>query len=177
MATQAQYDVFVYVYEEENKRYESLQDRAKLYLSIASIYLGAIAFKADDVLKVVAQFHIPMWLWLATGGILVVAVVLITSAVRIRTYEGICDLEELIANFGPEPPADEDFFDDRLVDLAVATNRNSASNDRAARLLGWAAAAMILAFSLQLTFFIFAVYTPLTNVPPQRPVATGRIGK
>jgi hypothetical protein len=81
MATQAQYGVFLYLYEDENKRYEHLQDRAKLYLSIASIYLGAIAFKVDDVLRLVTQFRIPVWLWLMTGGILIAAVVLISWAV------------------------------------------------------------------------------------------------
>jgi hypothetical protein len=59
MATQAQYGVFLYLYEDENKRYEHLQDRAKLYLSTASIYLGAIAFKVDDVLRLVTSFASP----------------------------------------------------------------------------------------------------------------------
>ncbi len=128
MATQAQYGVFLYLYEDENKRYEHLQDRAKLYLSIASIYLGAIAFKVDDVLRLVTQFRIPVWLWLMTGGILIAAVVLISWAVRVRDYEGICNPVEVIARYVHEPPpSDEDFLDDRLVDLAAATNRNSAA--------------------------------------------------
>ena len=159
MATQAQYGVFLYLYEDENKRYEHLQDRAKLYLSIASIYLRAIAFKVDDVLRLVTQFRIPVWLWLMTGGILIAAVVLISWAVRIRDYEGICNPVEVIARYVHEPPpSDEDFLDDRLVDLAAATNRKSAANDRVARLLEWAAVAIILAFSLQLTFFAIAAY-------------------
>jgi hypothetical protein len=161
MATQAQYDVFLYLYEEENKRYQRLQDRAKLYLSIASIYLGAIAFKVDDVLKLVTKFRIPVWLWLMTGAILIAAVVLISWAVRIRNYEGICDPDAIIDDFGDELPSDEDFLADRLGDLAVSTNRNSAVNDRVARLLEWAAIAIILAFSLQLAFFAIATYNPL----------------
>lgn len=172
MATQTQYDVFLYLYEEENKRYEHLQDRAKLYLSIASIYLAAIAFKVDDVLRLATQFRIPAWLWLMTGGILIAAVVLISWAVCIRDYEGICDPIEVIATYVHKPPlSDEDFLNDRLGDLAAATNLNSAVNTRVARLLKWAAVAIIIAFSLQLAFFAIAAYNrthaPPKNDPPQ----------
>jgi hypothetical protein len=56
----------------------------------------------------------------------------------IRTYEGIADPREIIERFGDAPPSNDDFFDNRITDLAVATNRNSAANDKTAWALNWA---------------------------------------
>lgn len=50
MATQAQYDFFKDLYEEENARAQSLIDRGKIYLSIVSLFFGGIFLKLDWVI-------------------------------------------------------------------------------------------------------------------------------
>lgn len=136
MATEIQYQIYKAVYDEEAARYSALENRSKLYLTIITFYLGAITFKINDVLEFVSKFNVRKWLYLASGFILVVALLLTVLATRIRKYEGICDLEEVYQS--NEGETDEDFLENRLTDLAVATNRNSDENNKVATLLQWA---------------------------------------
>jgi hypothetical protein len=138
MATKTQYDFFKAVYDEETERYNALEGRAKLYLTIITFYLGAIAFKIDDVMKFVSQFRMPIWLYMLLTTVLLIALLLTVLATRIRVYESVCDLKRIIGSFGESPPNDEDFLDDHLVELAVATDRNRKENDRVAAVLQWA---------------------------------------
>lgn len=135
MASEKQYDFFKSVYDEEQRRYTALAERAKVYQAIITLYVGALTLKADEVLKFVAEFHVPIWLPLVTTLLFLLALALTVLATRIRTYEGIADLNAVIMAFGTAPPKDEDFWDDRLTNLAVATTRNSAQNNRVANLL------------------------------------------
>ena len=157
MATEIQYEVFKAVYDEEAERYSTLEARARLYFSIISLYLGAIAFKAKDMEEFASSFHIPIWWFLLSGAVLVLSLLATIAAIQIRTYEGICDLKAVIRNFGDTPPTDDDFLDDRIVDLAVATNKNSKQNDRTARFLSAAAILLLVSVALHLVIFIAAV--------------------
>ena len=142
MATQAQYEVFKYVHDEESKRLAELVTRAKVYLSIATFFLGALGFKVGDAIVTVSPVAKIAFLLAALSFI--VAFTLIILSLRVYSYEGICDLEEVIDTFGDEPPEDGGFLDDRIVDLAVACNRNSELNDKRADLLQWASYAMLI---------------------------------
>jgi len=155
MASELQYKIFKEVYDEESDRYSSLGTRSNLYLTLITFYLGVILLKVDDVLKFITTFRVPIVLFLVIGLVLVIALFLTVRAMGIRDYEGICDLNEIIEGFGKTPPSDEEFLDDRLVDLAVATNRNSLQNDRVAGLLQWAA--RLIAFAVILQVIVFAV--------------------
>src|SRR4029077_4316438 len=73
VTTELQYNVFKAVYDEETSRYASLANRAQLYFSIISLYLGAIAFKFEDVQKFMAAFGIPSWMFIASGCVLLLA--------------------------------------------------------------------------------------------------------
>lgn len=126
MATVTQYGVFKALYDEESDRYSGLERRSNLYLTIITFYLGVILFKVEDLLKVVSQFRIPLGLFLAVGVALVGALFLTVLAMGIHEYEGICDPERVIKDFGKSHPDDDQFLDDRIVDLAVATNRNAS---------------------------------------------------
>lgn len=157
MATEIQYKVFKEIYDEEAKRYSNLGTRSNLYLTIITFYLGVILLKVDDLLKFVAGFGISVVWFLCVGILLVVALLLTVRAASIREYEGICDPEKVIKGFGKKPPTDEDFLDDRIVDLSVATNRNSAQNNSVPSLLQWAAHIIFLAALLQFVVFIVAI--------------------
>jgi len=157
MATEIQYKIFKEIYDEEAQRYSSLGTRANLYLTVITFYLGVILLKVDDLLKFLMGLGVSIVWFLCIGIVLVVALLLTVKAVDIRKYEGICDPEKVIYGFGEAPPTDEDFLDERVVDLAVATNRNSAQNDRVARLLKWAARVISVAVLLQVLVFAVAI--------------------
>ena len=157
MASEIQYEVFKDIYDEESERYSQLGTRSNLYLTIITFYLGVILLKIDDILKFVVVFQVPVLLILLLGVLFVVALTFTVLALGIREYEGICDPKKVIASFGPAPPSDEDFLDKRIVDLAVATNRNSAQNNRVATLLQWSARVIFVAVLLQLVIFCFAI--------------------
>jgi hypothetical protein len=157
MATEIQYKVFRELYDEEEHRYSDLATRSNLYLTIITFYLGVIVFRIEDLLKFVAGFGLPIQLFLAIGATLGLALLLTVLAVSIHVFEGVCDPEEVIHSFGESPPSDEDFLDDRIVDLAVATNRNSRQNERVAGFLQWAARLIFLGAFLQVIVFGLAI--------------------
>lgn len=157
MASEIQYRVFKEVYDEESERYSQLGTRCNLYLTIITFYLGVIFLKIDDILKFVAVFQVSVFLVLVLGILFVAALAFTVLALRIREYEGIFDPEEVIDSFGPKPPSDGEFLDKRIVDLAVATNRNSVQNNRVASLLQWSASLIFVAVLLQVVIFWFAI--------------------
>jgi hypothetical protein len=157
MAVKTQYEVFRVVYDEEQQRYSDLEAKAKLYLTIITFYLGAIAFKFEDLMRFVATFHVSAALYVATAILLLAALLLTVLASRIRTYEGLFDPERIMKGFGAQPPTDEDFLEDRLVDLAVATNRNRQANNKVAALLAWVAYLLFGGVFIQLLVFIIAI--------------------
>ena len=128
-----------------------------MYFSIVSLYLGAIAFKFDDIRTLADHFRVPSLLVLIAGGFLLVSLLMTILAVAIRNYEGVCDPVEVIDGFGDAPPSDSDFLDDRIAELAVATNLNFAQNNRTANLLSWAVVLLFIGVALYLGIFIIGV--------------------
>lgn len=157
MATEMQYKVFRASYDEENVRYSLLENRAKFYLTIITFYLGAIAFKINDVTSFATQFRIPITLYFIMALLLLLALLLTIMATRIRSYEGVNDLENIIKSLASTVPSEEEFLDTCLIDLAVATNRNSLINNKVAAMLQWASYLLFLAVASQLTVFLWAL--------------------
>lgn len=158
MATREQLDFFRFLYDEEERRYGQLESRAKLYLSVIALFLATLIFKLDDAQKSIAILGAPWWLVLVEGILLATALAFVVIGVFIRVYEGVADPEDIVNGFGDEAPSNESFFDDRIADYVVATVRNSAMNDRAARFLEiavlfLAAAMLMLPVILSLGFF------------------------
>jgi len=157
MATKDQCDFFRFLHDEEERRYEQLEARGKLYLSIVTLFLATLIFKAQDVRASVKELNVPWWLVLAEAVLLAVTLFFIVLGALIRDYEGVADPERVLESFGEEPPSDDEFFDDRIADYAVSTNRNAAVNDRVARhleiaglILGAAMVLMVIAFAVAL---------------------------
>jgi len=154
MATAKQYDIFKSLYDEEADRYTKLATRAQLYLSIITLYVAAFAFKFEDLRRFIEAFGASRYLAVSTAIVLVLALLATLMATQIRAYEGIADPEEIIRRFGNAEPTDADFLDARIADLAVATNRNSAINDRVAHWLvaaSWLLVGGVLLHLLMLT--------------------------
>jgi hypothetical protein len=100
MATEKQYQFFKALYDEENRRHAELADRAKMYIGVITLYVGAISFKIEDIAKFARQENVPIWLFLFVGAIFVGALLFSVWAVFIRDYEGITDAEALVEQFG-----------------------------------------------------------------------------
>jgi hypothetical protein len=157
MASEAQYDFFKYLYDEEAKRYVLLDGKAKLYITIVTFYLGAIAFKFKDVLEFTISISYAKWLYSAIALVLVGALLCTVNAVRVRLFEGVADPEEIIRKLGDNPPTDDDFRDDRIADFAVATNKNYAQNNRIAKSLSWASVLILSAGMIQFLLFLIVL--------------------
>jgi hypothetical protein len=157
MATDTKYRIFKEIYDEETKRYSELDGKAKLYVTIITFYLGATAFKFKDVIELTGAVPCGRWLYLAMGSVLIAALLRTVLAIRIRNFEGICNPVEVIREIAKTLPNDDDFREDRIVDLAVATNRNSAQNDNIARNLSFASVFILLAGIIQFALFAIAL--------------------
>jgi hypothetical protein len=160
MATQVQFEVFRAAYQQETERYTRLESRAKFYLTIVTFYLGAIAFKFSDVLVFAKEYRIATIFYIGTGILLLASLLFAILSMRIRKYEAPFDPEKIIKSFGESPPKDDDFLDERLVDYAVATNRNRTVDNRVANLLSVSSWLLFAGISLQLITFIIALSNP-----------------
>ena len=157
MATEAQYKIFKELYDEETKRYSDLDNKGKLYITIVTFYLGAIAFKFRDVSEFTNSVSFAKWFYLVIASMLVAALVFTVYSLRVRTSEGIADPEEIIANFGPVAPTNEEFFEDRIADLAAATNKNSRRNNQIADYLAAAGVLILMAGAIQFILLLIAI--------------------
>jgi hypothetical protein len=150
MATEKQYLFFKGLYDEESARQTSLADRAKVYLSLMTFYSAFVLFAAEKLKPDTAVLKI---LFVATVASTLLAFLLSLWSIRISEYEALNDPQEIIAGFGTSPPEDEDFFDDRIVDFAVAYQRNSDVNDRKATQLTWAGFLLLAGIFLHACYF------------------------
>lgn len=159
MATKEQWEIFKYIYEQETARYENLNSRGKVYLSLITLYLGAVAFKADFWFLQASQTAISTILFTALLGSFVSALCVTVAALGIYTYEGLADPEGIIKQFGDRPPSNEDFYDDRIADATVAANRNSVTNDKRATLLTIASVLLITGILSHVILIVWILYT------------------
>lgn len=150
MATKEQYEFFQTLYAEEERTYEQLEGRAKVYLGIISAFLAGVLLKSEDVSKSAKILGVSWLAILAVATLLSIALLCVVYALRIRAYEGVADPLDVIAGFEGNGPTDAEFFEDRIADYAVAASKNFATNNKTATALAWACglliAAMILVF-------------------------------
>ena len=156
MASEPIYKFFQALYEEESKRFAELESRARLYFSIASLYVGAIAFKFDDVIKFVNRAHVPAVVIVVDGAAFVVAILFCVLAMQVRKYEGISDPDEILNGFDEDGvPNDIDFYDDRVIDYSVAIAKNSAVNNRVATWLLVSGFSILAGVAGQVVLFVY----------------------
>lgn len=157
MATQSHYGVFKDVYNDEIDRSKDLTATGRIYLTVASFFLGGAAFQAFDQLAEIgsaAQLLLGTALLLLGG-----AFVLVVVSLFVFTYEATFDPLELLES-EEGLLEEEDFLEDRIVDLAVATQRNFEINDRRARLLKAASFTLLTGVLVALVVFALTVFYP-----------------
>lgn len=154
MATEAVYQIFAALYKEEEDRFSELVNRAKIYLSICTFFLGGSAFK----LSFDPGTHSAKIIALAGVTIFITTFLLIIMALAIFSYEGRFDPREVVTSFGDDVPADADFRDDRIADIVVAYERNSRLNDTRATLLQLASGGMFLGVVVMFASFVMSTW-------------------
>jgi hypothetical protein len=161
MATKAQLDFFSKMYDEQSERRKNIQERARFYFTIISFYLGVILFKLSDVADVSKVSKIELNFSIASSLVLSASLLFTLLEIRVRSYEIPCDPEQWINSLDDKPQSEEQFFDDRIVDFAMAIKRNRNVNAKAAgqiRIGGWLMLAAVLIQTFGLIWMSFFVH-------------------
>lgn len=157
MATKAQYEAFKFIYEEENTRLNELVTRAKVYLSLTTFVLGAFFLKIDTVLEITRGVPILGLTAFISETVFFAALVITVLSLRIMGYEGVCSPEKEIRRYGEQLPDDGEFLEDRIVDMAFATERNRKQNNRRGKCLKLAGVCLMIGFGSLLAFLIMTI--------------------
>lgn len=151
MASKEQFEFFKSVYADEESRYRELIDRGKIILSLATLYTGFLAFTVERNSPASSEMFA---LFAAAVILLLTSFLLSILALGVYSYEGPADPEDILQNYGASPPSDADFFDARIVDYAVAANRNAAQNDRRAKFIFFSIAVLLAGLTLHAIYFL-----------------------
>ncbi len=146
MADKTQYEVIKAAYDEELKRYSDLNDKGKFFLGICTFFIGGSALKLNDVFS--GSCWCAYWSFALAFVLFTVSFLLVVSAMTLAPYETMFDPYHYIDKLGPTPPSDEEFFDDRIADIAVAYRRNVEENDKRAKRLQRASYTMFVGIVL-----------------------------
>jgi hypothetical protein len=147
MATKDQCEFFRSLYEEEEKTAESLESRAKTFLGVITAFLASFFLKAKDLVESAEALRISFKLLVVEGFLLTAALVFVIYSLRIRIYESPNDGPKVIEAYEGDGPTDEEFFEARAADYAVAASRNRKINEQKGFLLecaGWIIIAAVL---------------------------------
>jgi esterase/lipase superfamily enzyme len=155
MATEKQYAFFKYLYDEESARAKLLQEHAKIYLSLATLYSAFVLFVIE---KLKPDSTLTRGVFIGTVIAMLTSFLLSLLATKVSTYEGVNHPREIIDGFGDSPVTDEEFFDDRLADFTIAWERDSQVNDKKAALISIAGYALLAGISLHACYFIIRLH-------------------
>ena len=75
----------------------------------------------------------------------------------IRSYQTANEPEKVLDEFIDAPPNNDEFFDNRIIDFAVATTENAKENNRVADCLLYAGYALSAAIVGLLLILMFAI--------------------
>jgi hypothetical protein len=165
MATEAQFEFFKFLYEEENGITNDLQARAKHYITLQTAFIAAVIFKFTDIKKFIKDpsINVPASNIFMIAILLSLSLLLCLMVLQVRDFEGVADPEEIIEGFSAQPPLDAEFRDDRIADFAVATNHNAHINSaNGSRLLlaGWLMFAALM-YQMYLLLHVLSPHLPI----------------
>src|SRR5947209_7453802 len=130
MPSKEQLVFFESLYKAENKRSEILREHAKTNTGLATFYSAFVIF-------VIEKLRPETWptfaIFILTVSSLMIAFFLSLWATQIASYERVVDGTQLLRSFDEGYPTEDRFFAERMVDYAVAAERNAVVNDRKAR--------------------------------------------
>jgi len=152
MATKEQYEYYKFLYDHERSRYLELVNRGKLFLSIITLYMGLLAVGADKTITGLEGSILLMSVYFISVSLLVASLVEVVLAIGIYKNEKPSSPRKMILALEENVPTDEEFRDERIIDLAVATDRNSNNNDLRAKRLQVSSFLLLLAILGQAFF-------------------------
>jgi len=126
-----QYAFFVSLFEREWARYSELNKRAQLFITIQSFILTANLFKIKDVLGILKDMD--NWtglLYVASIVMIFISLLVTVLSLRLRNYERLHDPELVVESLEALDYSESVFWKARVVDLAIATNKNKIKNDK-----------------------------------------------
>jgi hypothetical protein len=156
--TKDQYEFFRSLYDEEERTSLQLEGRAKVYLGIISAFLAALIVKADDAKHMASSLGVPWTFLLLEAFPMTIALVIVLWALRIREFEAVNDGPELIEGYGDDWPHDEQFYEDRVADYAVASSINRGLNNVTAGQLSVASWFMAGGIVYLLAIVLYAIW-------------------
>jgi hypothetical protein len=151
VATEKQFEFFKSLYAEETAREGQLQEHAKAYLSLATLYSAFVLFVVD---KLKPDSIANRSVFIAAIACMLGSFLLSLFATKVSNYEAVNEPQDIIEQFGDAPMSDEEFFDLRIADYAVACERNSQVNDKKAFQLVVAAYLLLAGIALQACYLI-----------------------
>ncbi len=157
MSSQSQFEYYKYLFERESSRYQELINRGKLFLSVITLYLGLLAVAADKSIPKLQAYTLPAITYFIGVALIVTALTLVVLAVGIYQHEKPSDPMKMIDRYSETEPTDSEFFDERIADFAVATERNARINDRRAALLRFASFVLLFGVAAQ-TFLLASLF-------------------
>jgi hypothetical protein len=156
MATEAQYAFFRFLYDEENAREKTINQYATALLSLITLYSGFVIFVVGELKTTTTPMKA---MFIATVVSMLSGFVATVWGTRMADFEAVNDPMDVIDQFDEvEATADEDFFDKRIADFAVATNRNSQVNDKRAKALLFASYCLASGISCHAIFFMITLF-------------------
>lgn len=149
MSTIEQYRFFKSVYDEETARRAVLQERAKTYLSLATLYSAFILFVAKEL-----QPDTPLLKIIFAAAVcgMLAAFLFALWSIKVTEIEGLIDPEKTAEKL--DSMSEEEFFDDRIADFAVASHRNARINDHKADQQIWAGYCILVGIFLHGCYFL-----------------------
>lgn len=153
MATKEQYEAFkILFFDKEEQRATSLVDRGKTFISLATLYGAFITFTLEKINnKTILSWSL---FSCAVASMLASFLLSIWAIGFLSQYEDVNHPENIIKDLGNAPPTNEDFFDDRIIDLTAACMHNRRYNDQRATLLMWATIFLLLGLFLHGVYFL-----------------------
>lgn len=151
MASEKQFEFFKFLYDEEEQRAHFLQEHAKNNLTLATLYSAFVIFVIE---KLRPDSAFSKSIFIATVVFMLLAFLLSLWGSQISNYEALTDPDDIIEEYGDEPPSDEEFFDNRIADISVAYRRNSLTNDKKAIQLQFARYCLLAGVAFHACYFI-----------------------
>lgn len=154
MATEKQAAYFSSIYVSENERTKSLREIAKVYIGLTSLYSAFLIFVTE---KIRPSGYVELAVYISCIIAFLAAFYCSLQVLQVASYERPSDPYRIIHNFADDPPEDDQFFDDRIVDLTVAANRNALVNDKKARYLSASGYLTLFGLAGHAAYFVFWV--------------------
>lgn len=123
---------FKELYEEEKQRFKELTERAKAFVWIASLFLGAYVVRMETIVQFAKSSVIVAFVILIAWATFFLAVGFAISALQIRQMSGINFPNKMAEELDSQGLDEDKFYITYMGDLAGATIKNGEQNEKRA---------------------------------------------